>query len=362
MSEDETPAESGVPPPEAEAPPPRRRLPWAESGLVLVLCVVVAGVAASPLWAPPLAPLLPWSKPPPQYRALARRLGTLETSHNATTAVQHGLAQRLSAVEARAAAADPAQISKEIGQLDERVAALEKRPAVAADDLAKMQQEVARIGTVAADLAVRLPALEKRVATLDETGGGAAARLVALLRLREAMDRGQPFAGEYRALAALGKDDPQVAAALAIIAKFAESGVASRAALAERLHDLAPRLTGTAEPPPAGDWRAATLARLQGLVKIRRIDSAAGQAANAGAAAEQAMARGDLAGAVAAFDKLSGADAAAARPWLEAARARIAAENALADVERAVIAPLGTSGTAPHKGATVAPARSSGPS
>jgi hypothetical protein len=378
MSEHEAPAESSATPPqpavEASAPVAKSGVPWIASGLVLALCVVVAGVAASPLWAPPLAPLLPWSKPPAQYRALAEQLAALaghidaleaarRSEQQAATAERQGLAKRLSAVEARSGATGTAQLDDEIARLGERVAALEKRPSVSADDLAKMQQEVARLGKVTADLATRLPVVEKQVQELTAAGRGAAARLLALLQIREAVDGARPFGREYQVLAALAKGDPELASATTPLAKAAESGVASRADLAERLRELAPRIAAAAEPPPSADWRSATLARLKGLVKIRRIDRTAPEGAEAAVdAARRAMARGDLAGAVAALDKLSGAEAAAARPWLEAARARLEVENALAAVERIILTGLEGARPAAHKGASETRTPPSGPS
>jgi len=58
------------------------------------------------------------------------------------------------------------------------------------------------------------------------------------------------------------------------------------------------------------------------------------------ATAEGALAAGDLAGAVAALEKLDGAAAAKAKPWLDAARARLAAEAALAAASDSVTAHL----------------------
>ena len=58
-------------------------------------------------------------------------------------------------------------------------------------------------------------------------------------------------------------------------------------------------------------------------------------------AAERSLAAGDLAGAVAALDPLSGPAAEAARPWLQMARQRLAVEAALHQVEGLLVARLG---------------------
>ena len=67
------------------------------------------------------------------------------------------------------------------------------------------------------------------------------------------------------------------------------------------------------------------------LVTIRPVgaDAEGDHAAARVARAEARLADGDLAGAVAELEGLEGAPAAAAAPWLEQARTRLAAENAL---------------------------------
>jgi hypothetical protein len=114
------------------------------------------------------------------------------------------------------------------------------------------------------------------------------------------------------------------------------------------------------EPAVKSDWREQTLARLRGLVTIRRVDGSShtgsgggstggstggsnGGADGAVGVAEAALVRGDLAGAVAALELLTGTDAEAARPWLIMARARLAAETALDHVQELLTERLGSS-------------------
>ena len=112
--------------------------------------------------------------------------------------------------------------------------------------------------------------------------------------------------------------------------------------LAQRLHALAGTIA-TAEAPPADDdWGERAWARLRGLVTIRRIDGAGQSGPEAAlSAAERSLAAGDLGGAVAALDPLTGPAAAAARSWLQMARQRLAVETALHQVEGLLVARLG---------------------
>ena len=84
------------------------------------------------------------------------------------------------------------------------------------------------------------------------------------------------------------------------------------------------------------------------LELCRRIDGA-GQSGPEAAVntAELALAGGDLEGAVAALDKLTGAPAQAAQPWLRTARQRLAAETALRRIQALLATRLGNPAIAP---------------
>src|SRR5262249_52269182 len=142
----------------------------------------------------------------------------------------------------------------------------------------------------------------------------------------------------------LARGRPDVAGAAAPLAEPAKSGVASRAVLVARLRELAG--TVTAAPSDRNeDWTDQALSRLKGLVTIRRIDGGApsptGGPEPPVAAAQRALAGGDLDAAVAALDQLSGPAAAAMRPWLVMAKERLAVETALQLLDALLAARLG---------------------
>ena len=85
---------------------------------------------------------------------------------------------------------------------------------------------------------------------------------------------------------------------------------------------------------------------LQGLDGVGQGQEGTGPAAAVNAAL-QALAGGDLEGAVGALDKLTGAPAEAARPWLRMAKERLAAEAALQRIEALLVTRLGTPATPP---------------
>jgi len=309
---------------------------------------VIALVATGPFW----APLLPWTagEPPPDAR---------------TTRAEAPQQPREPQRQPAGAAASPA-----LRELDQRVAALEAKPAAPPGDLAEIRQEVAKLAASAADQATRIDAVDKDIHSQAASNPTDIALVLALLQIRDAIEVGRPFAAAYDTLVALAQSRPEIAAAAAPLARPATAGLAGRPVLANRLRELAPAIVA-ANPPATGpantdaaapDWASEAWRRLSGLVTIRRIDSAgpdqaaAGQAASVPAAsvpaasvnaALQALAGGDLDGAVGALDTLTGAPAETLRPWLRMAKERLAAEAALQRIEALLVARLGTPLNAP---------------
>jgi hypothetical protein len=257
---------------------------------------------------------------------------------------------------------DIGPIRAAIQQLEERLAAIQTQSAsrMASDTAASkdMQQELSRLGKVDGDLADRVAALERAAQSQDKPELRADGMLALLLgQMREALEQARPFPAEFDAFIRLARGS-DLAAAAQPLAEPARNGVASRAVLVKGLTELAGRMAVASEPAVKSDWREQTLARLRGLVTIRRIDGSSHTGSTGGSnggsdgavgVAQAALARGDLPGAVAALEPLTGTDAEAARPWLVMARARLAAETALDHVQELLTERLGSSPAAPAK-------------
>jgi hypothetical protein len=215
-----------------------------------------------------------------------------------------------------------------------------------------IQQELSRLGKAEGDLADRVAALEREAQSQNQAELRADGTLALLLgQMREAIEQARPFPAEFDAFIKLARDS-DLAAAAGPLAEPARNGVATRAVLVKGLAELAGRMAAASEPAAKSDWREQTLARLRGLVTIRRIEGSSHGGSDGGGdgpvgAAQAALARGDLAGAVAALEPLTGADAEAARPWLLMARERLAAETALDHVQELLTERLGSPPTAP---------------
>jgi hypothetical protein len=341
--------EAAAAPPAASNPPARSVHPVA-AGLAAIVAALIVAIITAPFWAPAVVPLLPWGAhalvSPGEHAALAARIGEIEkrpvpppVDVGAIKLAESALAQRIDRLEAGAAAA--AAVKTGLEQQEGRLAAVEAQSAGQAAAIGKLQQELSRLGGASTGLGDRLAAVERQVGELKNADRGGAALMLALLQMREAVEAARPFPAEYDAFTALAKGDPDLAAAGAPLADAARAGVAGRIVLKDRLAALGPRIAAAAEPAPDGDWWDQALARLRGLVTIRRLGGAESGPEAAVSAAEQALDRGDLAGAIAKLDALDGAARAAAEPWLRIARDRLAVETALADLQQKLTARLG---------------------
>jgi hypothetical protein len=380
----------------------------------VALILLVAGVALSPFWAPEVTPLLPWGERPATSAAeiaalatrvaalekrpvapvvdtdafksmisgLGRRVDELETTLNTRLAdvekrplppkvdvegimsAQAALTRRVDQLES-ARASDPqatavAGVQAGMSRVEQRISTIEAQSSARAEsgaaDIQKLQQETARLAQITADLANRMPALERQVQSQSGAERTDAALSLLLLQMREAVEQGRPFPAEYGAFKSLSRDT-ELASAAEPLAEPARNGVASRAVLSKRLAELAGPVATAAEPAGEADWGTQALARLRSLVTIRRIEGAAQTGPEAAvSAAQTALARGDLAGAVALLEPLSGANADAARPWLRMARERLSAERALDRLQELLTVRLGGTPLAPAAAPAGAPA------
>jgi hypothetical protein len=209
----------------------------------------------------------------------------------------------------RLASPAPSVVDEPARGLDRRVAALEASAPRALDE-ARAAREAAE-KALAARSAAPPPA----------------ARAAAALALLQRFDAGEGFADQLAALERLGVEP----AALNPLRPFAQNGAPSPAALAGKLADLSGRMTGLP--------RAAVLAEVVGLAKVRKVGGA--DAMEATARMESALRAGDLARARAAFDDLPGPAQDVGRDWAREVEARLAAQKAAEALLGRAVAALG---------------------
>jgi len=279
----------------------RRRfaaISWLASSLMLVLALV----ATSPYWAPPLDSILPWASQSPGGAAqLGGRLDAVEQQLNNLSS-QAPVPPDLSGIEdkiqTQAAAAQ--QLQDAAQKLDQRLTALETRVSGMSNDPQRLL-------------------------------------LVTLDQLAAAVGSSAPYGGQLGAAEALAAGKPDILAQLKTLDAGAANGIPGEAVLARQFSaDVAPALlrAGTASSSTDQSWWQRIWARIQSLVVIRRTDQAGAQPTDPVVAAvntaEAALDQGDLAGAVAAISSLPADAASPAQAWLGQAQARLAAEGAVA--------------------------------
>ena len=334
-------AKPELPPPASARTPASRRRDMAPA-LYLIGFVVLA---AAVIWLFENPPTAQPAGPSPEAVALRQQVASLES--------------RLAALEHRPAPAPAAPVDlsplnsaisvlqgkvtalenrkpppPDLSQVEARIAALEARPAVdpalasRVDALAgRMDQLTGRVDAGETATQQRLGATENRLAPLEKDAGqisalaARAARTARIQAAQAALDGGIKLGdipGAPPALARYATAAPPTEAALRL-----SFGPAAEAALA------ASRPSVDQKPFLDRAW-----AQAQQLVTLRQGDTVilGDPAAGVIARARAALNAGDLAGAVAALDSLSGPPAEAMAGWKAQAQGLLDARRALADM------------------------------
>jgi hypothetical protein len=240
------------------------------------------------------------------------------------------LTSRTGALEARVAQAGA--VRQDLERLAGRLGALEQQVA------AGREEGASQLGTLSTRMDMLTETVEQvqdRLVTSEDRRTRAATLALIIAQLDGALDSGEPFEELLDGLRALGVDDPAVIEAIAALEAAAASGVPSLPELRSSFDRSANDIVH-AERAPDGDGLLDQAAgNLMRLVTVRPVgaDVEGDGAAARVARAEAALAKGDLAAAVAELDGLGGAAAEVAAPWLAEARARLAAQEALAALQ-----------------------------
>ncbi|MDA1071764.1 MAG: mitofilin family membrane protein [Proteobacteria bacterium] len=246
--------------------------------------------------------------------------------------------------EAGAAVADQIQeLRSSLAALSEKIEALSGETTAVAD----LRSQVGELGTQLSALTsatADLDTLRSDVATLSERATDPrAAFALAVGQLREDVLSGDAYADALATADSLAPDDAAAKSALATLQAWQGEGVATRARLADALGAAAFAAVDESRRDAAQGWFDQTVAELASIVSIRRTDGEAGggSADDITARAEARLRQNDLSGAIAEMASLTGAAGDAAAGWLEMARAREAAEQAIDSLSARAIALVG---------------------
>ncbi|MBK9081252.1 MAG: hypothetical protein IPL88_03815 [Rhizobiales bacterium] len=278
-------------------------------------------------------------------KALETRMAGVEQS------VQAGLKQgsdRIALIEAQVKPVDLAPLNQKLDQLGQRVGqteqAVDQKVGAVGQRVDGADKAIAGLGERVAPLEAKLAETksEARVAAAEAGVGTAAARqmsvAVAGQAIGQALERGAPYAAELTSLEALGVE----AGKLAPLKPFAPTGAPTARALAQRFAPLAAAVAANAAPGEApkgaGErfWGA-----LGKMVQVRRTGDTGDDPASLAARIENALARGAVGDAAAAWRKLPGPAKTTSQDFGAALEARAAADEAARGLAADAFAALG---------------------
>ncbi len=262
---------------------------------------------------------------------LQGRLDGLEASGQQSAKEIAGLKTALaSAVQTDNTSGDKgAAVSLQVGQLSGNLDALGQRVKALEEGLGTARDALK-------GLSARLDDVAKR-ASGPQAGSKAAKIATAFSALETRIGEGKPFGAEVATLAGL---DPNLPGLTALKAA-ADKGVPGVDDLAQQLNDALAQLPdASSKSAEAGHegWWAGLKHRVFSVVKVRRIGATDWH--EAGIAAKAALARDDIAGAIAAFGPVTDATPPAIASWLAAATARKQVLDRLSALSAAVLQSL----------------------
>jgi uroporphyrinogen-III synthase len=239
-----------------------------------------------------------------------------------------------------------------MGDVEQRLAALEQMLRGAHGEmttaLEALQADLDELKSSRASASALLN-LSDRVSSLEGAVNHAISRqdralafLLAVGQLRAAVEGGRGFEGELKTVAAMAPADLDLTALTAGFAARAGDGVPTLTALQQSFTAIGAKVIRASALPDdeTASWWSRTVDRLLTVVTIRRID---GDAVGSGPAAvvsraEALLKTGALAEAISELSALQGGPADVLAPWLDQAKARLAADTALNDLTGSALA------------------------
>jgi uroporphyrinogen-III synthase len=271
--------------------------------------------------------------------ALEARLAMLEAQLPEPAAAQQ-TADQIAALEQRLTAAEEAggQASQLAGTVDVVRTAVQTslvRIAGVGDLVPAGRDRIDEVAGNVQALDQRVTTLQDRVDSSENRRERAATLALLTTQLDAALNESRSYDRLLATLAEVAKDDPAVEDAVGKLRPAAETGVPDLTVLRQRFAETANEIVHQANAPEGDGLIDRATDNLMRLVTVRPVgaDAEGDSAAARVARAEAKLAQGDLAGAVAELEQLQGAPAEAAAEWLEMARMRLDAEDAVTSLQ-----------------------------
>ena len=271
-----------------------------------------------------------------QLDAIATRLAGVENQ------------QKKLAAATDTAPAKPTESGALIGTvvgLAERVAAIETRGTTGALEISALRDDTLSLVSRVAGLDDEIK--QVGVALKEDTPARDRATLLLLsvgqLAVTAASPR--PYEAQLEAVRAIARDQDDLTGPLEQLMLHAVTGSPTLTALRTTFADASSAVIRSRDVGRSEGVLGETLSRVASLVTIRKVDDVgSGTVDGVLAAVDAALGSNDLAAAVSAAMALEGAPGEAIAPWLSIARARLAVDAALSDLQAAAIRALAAAG------------------
>ncbi|WP_158047836.1 mitofilin family membrane protein [Skermanella pratensis] len=270
-----------------------------------------------------------------RVQQFAGRIGALEQRSQPQPGVdRQALDARVAPLEQQLQAL--AQVRDRVQGLEGRVGTLDQQQGQAIarlrDSVAGLEQEANRLAQEINSTANRATQVAETLTLRQAQESKAQALVLAAGQLRASLQSSRPFTSELSAVRAVNLEDPQVVQALNAIEPHAADGIPTEAQLNQQFSDVAGEIVraGVLASGASGEWWDKALSTASSLVSVRRT---AGEIQGSGAdaitaRAERHLKSGRLDEAVKELETLTGEPATVAQPWIEDAKARLAANEA----------------------------------
>ena len=330
--------------------------------LLVVVILIGGGSASSNFWLPKAKQLLSFlgleDGNEIKFRFLAGRLKKLETASDiniprmeeleaerqrlqsqldSTLARIDALENSINATKKMISAVDPgtgpSAAKATLKNLIERLSRLESDRS---SEASKNEQQIDQ-------LAIQLDKLKKNVPYVGnrDLNDQAGSFLIAIGQLRSAMRSGRSFSSEISSLSAFGSNAMDILDAHSNLKNYADLGIPNPIQLQEAFSGIAGKIVQTDKLPERNNLIDRTIARLSKSLKWRRTDLFEGNSVEAIVArTERALKNNNFEKATRELEGLPENLSPLVQPWLRKARANVAANKMLADLQAKAISML----------------------
>ncbi len=228
--------------------------------------------------------------------------------------------------------ADTGEMSRSISAIDKKIEAYISK-VIGREDVSRA---LTPVSTKLADLEKTVTAMLKRE-KLGQTDIERAALAIALSNLQRAIEQGREFASELDAVKNLAPEKLN----LNTLSSFRNQGIPTTEALSSQFPSVAAVVLKADRTPEGNSVLNQFFSNARSVVRIRRTGEVQGESTEAVVARmEVRVKKGDLSGALAEAEGLTGPALEAAMPWLKQVRGRLAVNQAMEKIEKELISSI----------------------